>query len=376
MRVSAGFSPPVYPFDRLAPLAAKGAAFEGGLVDLSVGTPCDPPAPAVVEALSTSGAERGYPASPGSNAFREAAAGWMTRRFGVEVPPSAVAACVGTKELVASLPQLLRLRTPDRDTVLYPEVSYPTYEMGAILAGCRAVAVAVDRDWRLELSAISTADAQRALCLWSNTPGNPAGGLDDLAALAEWGRASGVVVLSDECYAELTWDGPPRTILREGLDGVLAIHSLSKRSNLAGLRAGFFAGDPALVKYLAEVRRHAGLMLPGPVQFAAAVALADDGHAAAQTARYRGRLDRFRHVLESAFGVRVDTPKGGFYLWVEAPGGDAWGWAEKLAAEAGCLVSPGEFYGPSAMGYVRLAMVQPDERLALVAERLGVAWSG
>ncbi|MGI8758190.1 MAG: pyridoxal phosphate-dependent aminotransferase [Acidimicrobiales bacterium] len=371
--MSPGFSPPAYPHDRLASLAAIARAHEGGMVDLSVGMPHDPPPPEVVAALSTSGAERRYPASIGTAPFREAAAAWMARRFGVDVEPSAVAACIGTKELVVGLAQWLHLRRPERDTVLYPAVSYPSYAMGAVLAGCRAVPVTLDDRWRLDLSTVDEEDASRALCLWSNTPGNPAGGLDDLAAVARWGRRRGIPVLSDECYAEFTWDGSPRSILQGGTDGVVALHSLSKRSNLAGLRAGFYAGDPDLVAYLSEVRKHAGFMVPGPVQAAAVVALGDDAHVAVQAGLYRSRLERARTLLVEALDVAVAAPGGGFYLWVPAPGGDAWAFAERLAAEAGCLVAPGDFYGPAGAGHVRLAMVVADDRLELVARRLFAA---
>jgi len=367
-----GFEPPEYPFDKLAPLEAICQKHEGGMVDLSVGTPVDAPPAFVLDALARSGAERGYPASIGSAELRDAASGWFARRLGVEVPASQIRACIGTKELVAGVPHWLRLRTPERDTVLYPAVSYPTYEMGAILAGCRAVPVRVDDQWRLDLSSIAPEDAARALCLWSNTPGNPAGGLDDLAALAAWGRTHGVPVLSDECYVEFTWSGPRHTILESGLDGVLAVHSVSKRSNLAGVRVGFYAGDADLVRYLSELRKHAGFMVPGPAQHAAAVALGDDAHVDEQAARYRRRLEAFREVLRQAFGIDTPMPGGGLYLWVAAPDGDAWGFAERLAVEAGCLVSPGDFYGPVAAGHVRIAMVQPDDRLALVARRLGI----
>ncbi len=365
-----GFSPPPYPYERLDDLRALAAAHDGGVVDLSVGTPCDPPPAEVVAALASSGAERGYPASVGTARFREAAAGWLRRRFGVEVPPGGLAACVGTKELVASLPHLLRLRSPERDTVLYPAVSYPTYEMGAVLAGCRAVPVAVDDQWRLDPATVDEADAARALCLWVNSPGNPAGNLDDLGAVAAWGRARGVPVLSDECYAEFTWDGPPRSVLEHGLDGVLAVHSLSKRSNLAGLRAGFYAGDPELVHYLSEVRKHAGLMTPGPVQAAAAVAYDDDAHVERQRQRYRERLELFAGIL-GAMGIDAPLPGGSFYLWAAAPGGDAWELARELAAKGGALVAPGDLYGAAGAGHVRVAVVQPRERLELVARRLG-----
>ncbi len=365
MSATPGFNPPPYPYDRLEPAKAAASAHEGGLVDLSIGTPYDPPPAEVVAALASSDAERGYPASIGSKRFREAAAGWMGRRFGVEVGVDHVAACVGTKELVANVVGWLRLRTPDRDTVLCPSVAYPTYGMGAILAGCRPLAVD-------DLAAVSEDDAHRALCLWVNSPANPTGALADLGAAAAWGRSHGVPVLSDECYAEFTWDGLPHTILEHGLDGVLALHSLSKRSNLAGLRVGFYAGDPVLVHYLAEVRKHAGFMVPGPVQAAAVVALDDDVHVDEQRERYLERLWFFADVLR-AEGAKVDLPGGSFYLWAEAPGGDAWGFSNDLAARGGVLVSPGDLYGPDGAGHVRVAMVQPMDRLQIVADRLSTA---
>ncbi|MGC1513358.1 MAG: aminotransferase class I/II-fold pyridoxal phosphate-dependent enzyme [Acidimicrobiales bacterium] len=369
---ASGFVPPAYPYDRLAPLAARARAHDGGVVDLSIGTPSDPPPSAVLEALADSGAERGYPPSVGSVGLREAAQGWMRRRLDVEVPTSAIAACIGTKELVAGMPHWLRLRDPSRDTVLYPAVSYPSYAMGATLAGCRAVPVPVDAQWRIDLSAVASDDAERALCLWANTPGNPAGGLDDLGAVAAWGREHGVPVLSDECYAEFTWDGPRRSILAHGSKGLLAVHSVSKRSNLAGLRVGFYAGDAELVGYLSELRKHAGLMVPGPAQYAAAVALGDDDHVEVQARRYRRRLERAQHILSEAFDIKAPLPGGGLYLWFPAPDGDAWAFTERLAVEGGCLVTPGEFFGPSGAGHVRLAVVAPDTRLDLVAHRLGV----
>jgi aspartate/methionine/tyrosine aminotransferase len=202
-----------------------------------------------------------------------------------------------------------------------------------------------------------------------NVPGNPTGALGDLGVAAAWGRERGVPVLSDECYAEFTWTGPPRTILEHGGDGVLAVHSLSKRSNLAGARAGFYAGDPELVRFLSEVRKHAGFMVPGPVQAAAVAAWNDDVHVEEQRERYRRRLDATATALAKA-GVDAPFPDGAFYLWAPAPDGDAWGLARRLAETGGALVSPGEFYGPAGAGFVRVAVVQPDDRIALVAERL------
>jgi succinyldiaminopimelate transaminase len=361
----------VYPYDRLNDAKAAAEALPGGAVDLSIGTPCDPPTKAVLEALASSNTERGYPQSVGSPALRDAAAAWMQRRLGVAIDAAQVAACIGTKEFVGTLPQWLALRDPSRDTVLYPALAYPTYAMGATLANCRAVAVPVNADFTLRLEAIDEADAARALCLWVNTPGNPAGQLDDLGAAAAWGREHGVPVFSDECYVEFTWNRPKRTILDHGSDGVVAVHSLSKRSNLAGLRVGFYAGDGDLVRYLGEVRKHVGMMVPGPAQAAAVAALSDDAHVDEQAERYLARLRRTAHILK-AVDLDAPLPQGGFYLWAEAPDGDAWGLTDRLAREAGCLVTPGDTFGPAGGRHVRVAVVQPDDRLELVAQRLGV----
>lgn len=382
-----GFSPPPYPYDRLAPLAEAAAAIPGGIVDLSVGTPCDAPPSSVVEAIVTSTRLAGYPPSVGTPALRDAVARWFHRQLACDVPPDQVAACIGTKELVAGIPHWLRLRDPERDTVLYPAISYPTYAMGARLAGCRAVPVPVDDEWRIDLGAIDPDDAARALCLWVNSPGNPAGAIEDLGAAADWGRANDVPVLSDECYVAFTWDhgdgrGPVapeagasagRTILSHGTEGVLAVHSLSKRSNLAGLRVGFYAGDADLVTYLSEVRKHAGFMVPGPAQDAAVAVLDDDAHVDAQRARSFARLVRLRDLL-AGIGVEVPLPSGAFYLWAPAPDGDAWSLTRRLATELGMLVSPGEFYGPDGAGHVRVAAVQPSARLDVLDQRVLARW--
>jgi aspartate/methionine/tyrosine aminotransferase len=366
-----GFVPPPYPYDRLDALKRVAATHEGGVIDLSIGDPCDPPAASVVAALSTSNTERRYPPSIGSEPLRAAARDWMRRRFDVDVPLEQVAACVGSKEFVVTTPQWMRLRTPSRDTVLYPAVSYPSYEMGAILAGCRAVPVPMTADGALDLNSIAPDDARRAVLLWSNSPSNPTGALDDLAAVARWGRANAVPVFSDECYAEFTWDGPPRSALHEGLDGVVALHSLSKRSNLAGLRVGFYAGDADIVHYLKEVRKHAGLMVPGPAQAAAVVALGDDESVRVQADVYRHRLARTADILGRWSGVDIALPQGGFYLWFDAV--DGWDFATRLATEGGAIVSPGDFYGAGGTNNVRVAVVQPDERIELLAARLAAS---
>lgn len=363
-----GFVPPPYPYARLDDLKTQILERHDSVIDLSIGAPFDAPPDAVVDALATSGTERSYPPSMGTPAYRNAASQWFGRRFDVDVPADHIAATVGSKEFVALLPQLMSLRTPERDTVLYPAISYPTYEMGATLAGCRAVPVPFRSDGALDLDAVDAADAERALLLWSNSPANPTGRLDDLQAAAEWGRAHGVPVFSDECYIEFTWSSKGRTILEHGLDGVVAVHSLSKRSNFAGARAGFYAGDPDIVGYLRSVRQHAGLMVPGPVQAAAVVALNDDEHVRVQRDRYHARMTLLADVLGEWSGESVSLPDGGFYLWI--PANDGWDYATRLAHAAGAVVSPGEFYGADGARHVRVAVVQPDDQIELVAERL------
>lgn len=363
-----GFTPPPYPFDRLDAYLKIAASHDGGIVDLSIGTPCDPPPDAVVAALSQSGSERGYPASIGTEALRRSVARWMGRTFAIDVPISRIAACIGTKEFVATTPHYMKLRRPNRDTVIYPAVAYPTYEMGAILAGLRAVAVPMNAEGHMDFASLSQDDIDRALMVWVNSPSNPTGGLDDLKYAANWGRAHNIPIFSDECYTEFTWSTSAQSILQHGLDGVVAVHSLSKRSNLAGVRVGFYAGDADIVEYLKEVRKHAGFMVPGPAQAAGVAALDDDAHVKIQRDRYRIRLESLAQTLSKWSGIDIPLPDGGFYLWF--PVDDAWAFTEKLAREGGALVSPGDFYGPAASKFVRVAVVQPDAKLSLVAQRL------
>jgi succinyldiaminopimelate transaminase len=373
-----GFVPPPYPHDRLRELRVVADAVPGGVVDCSVGTPVDPMPEVARSALAdAAAAATGYPAAIGAPAYREAAAAWIDRRFGVAVSPDAVLACIGTKELVASLPRVLALRDPARDTVLYPAVAYPTYEMGARLAGLRAVPVPLDERWHLDLSRISEADAARALVIWVNEPGNPtgaSGGPQHLRAVADWAREWGAIVARDECYAEFTYDesgspAAPATVLSAGHDRALAVHSLSKRSNMAGLRAGFLAGDAALVSYLGEVRKHAGLMTPAPVQAAATAALGDDVHVDEQRARYARRRKQAQEALR-AWGLVHDGGPSTFYLWLRAIDGGEDGWSiTRRLAEQGLLVAPGDMYGPDGSAHARLALTQTDDRLALAFGR-------
>lgn len=362
------FGLPPYPYDRLNEL--RGIAVEkfGAAVDMSIGAPFDAPPTAAVEALSTSNLERGYPPSIGTAEFREAAHDWMLSQFGADVSIDHIGATAGLKEFVVGAPHWLRHRNPDKDTVLYPAVSYPSYAMGAELSHGRAVAVPLDTEWKMDLSSVDPDDIARASVLWVNSPGNPTGAIQDLGAIADWGRSHGIPVISDECYIEFTWDGPADTIVNHGTDGVIAIHSLSKRSNFAGVRAGFYAGDPDLVHWFREMRKHLGVLVPGPSQTAAAVAFRDQDHVAAQRDVYHRRLEAMISVLAKA-DVTAPMPGGGFYLWAPAPEG-AWNLATRLATDIGLIVSPGEFYGEDGSEYIRVAVVQSDEAIASLANRL------
>jgi succinyldiaminopimelate transaminase len=380
---------PDFPWDTLVPFAEKARTYPGGIVDLSVGTPIDPTPTVIRQALAAASDSPGYPTTHGSLELREAVVDWFARRRGVRgLDPAAVMPTLGSKELVAWLPSLLGLGAGD--VVVHPACAYPTYDVGARLAG--AAPAAVDDVVGLLTpgpggSDDTVADAVRLV--WLNSPGNPDGrvlSVDELRAVVDAARAVAqrtgrrVVVASDECYAELAWDEPwasagvpsildPR-VTRGDLTGLLAVYSLSKQSNLAGYRAAFVAGDPALVAELLEVRKHAGMIVPGPVQAATAAALRDDDHVAEQRERYRVRRTVLRSALEQA-GYVVDGSHAGLYLWVRPEGGgqDCWATVADLAS-LGILVAPGSFYGPAAAGHVRVALTASDERVREAAARL------
>ncbi len=329
-----------------------------------MGTPVDP-VPAVARAaLAAASGSPGYPVTRGTGQLREAAAGWLARTLGVTVAPDAVLPVIGTKELIAWLPTMLGCG--QGDTVVHPELAYPTYDIGARLSGARPVAA----DGQLDLDPGSTR------LVWVNSPSNPTGQVlpaPHLRKTVRWAREHGAVLASDECYIELGWESEPVSILRpevcEGShDGLLAVHSLSKRSNLAGYRAGFVTGDPALIGGLLEIRKHAGMIVPTPVQAAMAAALDDDAHADEQHARYAARRARLRPALETA-GWKVEHSEAGLYLWAAHPGHDCWGSTGALAA-AGILVAPGEFYGPLGARHVRVGLTATDERIDAAATRL------
>ena len=370
MTTHKNFIPPPMPIlGSVIGLREKAELLSGGAIDLSVGNPIDPVPDIVVESLKDHDLARPYPISAKRDeAMSEVINDWAQRQLKTTVHSSNYGICIGTKEFVAGAPNILKLRDSSRDTVLYPEVAYPSYEMGAELAGCRAVPVAMNEKWEIDVSSIDPQDAQRALMMWINTPGNPAGGLDDLEIVVQWGRENNVPIFSDECYVEFTWDGPPQSVLQHGIEGVVAVHSLSKRSNLAGLRFGFYAGDSELVKYFRDVRRHQGLMVPGHAQVAGIAALEDQTHVEVQRARYESRLKRLIEVL-SLIGVEAEMPRGSFYLWVPSSKKDSGELALQLAETLGIVSVPGETYGARGAGYVRLAAIVSEDDLSLLENR-------
>jgi succinyldiaminopimelate transaminase len=332
-----------------------------------MGTPVDPVPAAVQAALAGAADSPGYPLTAGSPALRAAITDWVTRNCLPQIGHSGdgfgVLPTIGSKELVAGLPTLLGIGAGD--VVVIPSVCYPTYDVGVRLAGAEVV--------RSDDPAAEV-DPERVRLVWLNSPGNPSGRVLPAAKIAEtigWARAAGAVVASDECYLSLGWEpsAPPVSALGvAGADGVLAVHSLSKRSNLAGYRAGFVAGDPELVAALLEVRKHSGLIVPAPVQAAMVAALGDETHVGAQRARYAARREALAGALVGA-GFRIDDSAAGLFLWV-TDGSPCWEAVERLAT-LGILAVPGEFYGPGGANHVRVALTATDDRIAAAVARLG-----
>ncbi|MBN3455846.1 N-succinyldiaminopimelate aminotransferase [Mycolicibacterium mageritense DSM 44476 = CIP 104973] len=353
---------PEFPWDTLADVTALARAHPDGIVDLSVGTPVDPVAPVIRDALAAASASPGYPTTAGTPALRASARSALERRYGItDLAPDAVLPAIGTKELIAWLPSLLGLGAGD--TVVVPELAYPTYEVGARLAGADVV------------RADDVSQFGNPALIYLNSPSNPTGrvlDVDQLRAVVAWARERGVLIASDECYLGLSWDAQPVSVLHRSVcggdhTGLLAVHSLSKTSSLAGYRAGFVAGDPAVVAELLAVRKHAGMMVPTPVQAAMVAALDDDEHEAVQRERYRQRRAVLLPAMRAA-GFTVEHSEAGLYLW--ATRREACRDTVRWLAERGILAAPGEFYGPAGDQYVRVALTATDERIAAAVARL------
>ncbi|MCB5166934.1 succinyldiaminopimelate transaminase [Streptomyces bambusae] len=356
---------PVFPWDKLEPYKATAAAHPDGLVDLSVGTPVDPVPGLVQEALTGAADSPGYPTVWGTPVLRDAIAGWAARRLGaVSVRHENVLPVVGSKELVAWLPTQLGLGPGDK--VAYPRLAYPTYEVGARL--CGAEPVVYDDPTELDPAGIRL--------LWLNSPSNPTGRVlpkEDLVRIVAWAREHGILVFSDECYLELGWEADPVSVLHPDVcggsyEGLVAVYSLSKRSNLAGYRAAFVLGDSDVLGELLRIRKHGGMMTPAPVQAATAVALGDDAHVDEQRARYAARRTALRTALE-AHGFRIEHSEASLYLWAtrDEP---CWDTVAYLAG-LGILVAPGDFYGEAGARFVRVAFTATDERIEAAVKRLG-----
>ncbi|CAB4959761.1 unannotated protein [freshwater metagenome] len=354
---------PAFPWDRLAPFGDVARAHPDGIVDLSVGTPVDPVPASVQAALAAASNSPGYPLTSGTAELRDAVSEWAARTLHAVVDPATVLPTIGSKELVALLPMLLGLGAGD--TVVVPELAYPTYDVGARAAGCEIVVA----------DSTSALGPQRVSLVWINSPSNPTGRVlpvEHLAKVVEWARERGAIVVSDECYFELAWEAQPVSILDPRVcggshEGLLAVHSLSKRSNLAGYRAGFVLGDSALVGPLLEARKHLGLMMPAPVQAAALAAINDDAHVTEQRERYSRRRGQLLSALLDA-GFTVEHSEAGLYLWASRSE-SCWDTVSWLA-QRGILVAPGEFYGVAGAKHVRVALTATDERIAAAVHRL------
>ncbi|UGY93473.1 succinyldiaminopimelate transaminase [Streptomyces gobiensis] len=355
---------PVFPWDRLEPYKTTAAAHPYGIVDLSVGTPVDPVPELIQRALAGASNRPGYPTVWGTTELRDAITGWCERRLGARgVEHTNVLPVLGSKELVAWLPTQLGLGPGDR--VAYPRLAYPTYEVGARLAGAEPVVY----DSPTEL------DPAGLRLLWLNSPSNPTGRVlakEELRETVAWAREHGVLVFSDECYLELGWEADPVSVLHPDVcggsfAGLVAVHSLSKRSNLAGYRAAFIAGDAAVLGELLQIRKHGGMMTPAPVQAATVVALGDDAHVVQQRERYAARRSALRGALEQQ-GFRIEHSEASLYLWATR-NEPCWDTVGELSKQ-GILVAPGDFYGPAGERFVRVAFTATDERVAEAVRRL------
>jgi succinyldiaminopimelate transaminase len=347
---------PDFPWDALAPYGEKARAHPKGIIDLSQGTPVDPTPEFIQQALRDASNSPSYPVTAGTPELRAAVKKWATQRLGA-TGDFDVLPIIGSKELVAWLPTYL-----ESQTVLIPEIAYPTYHVGAVLAGADSVPVAIDaKSW------------PKADLAWLNSPSNPTGRVhsaDEVRACIEWSRANKSVLISDECYLEFDQNAQSVSVLSQ-TDGdntnILAVHSLSKRSSMAGYRAAFMVGDSALIARIREIRKHGGMMVPLPVQKAMTVALADDAHVAEQRARYNARKDAMRPALMSA-GFTIEFSDSGLYLWCTR-NEDAWTSVAWLA-ERGILATPGSFYGEQGKNHIRIAMTASDSQIADAVHRL------
>jgi succinyldiaminopimelate transaminase len=351
---------PDFPWDALAPYGDKARKHPKGIIDLSVGTPVDDVPKFIQDALTASSNTPGYPVTIGTPELREAMRNWASKTLGAtgdfDVLPT-----IGSKELVAWLPTFLESKS-----VIYPKIAYPTYLVGALIAKADPVEVDIDpSNW------------PNADLAWINSPSNPTGrvhSIEELQAVIEYSRRTGAVVASDECYLNFPANEKVPTSILKLAGGnnknLLAVHSMSKRSNLAGYRAALIVGDPELIAKIREIRKHAGMLVPQPIQRALTAALSDEKHVAEQSARYLNRRKTLQPALESA-GFKVDYSEAGLYIWCTR-NEDSWKSVEWLS-DLGVLATPGTFYGPAGAKHIRVALTSTDEKISEAATRISSA---
>jgi succinyldiaminopimelate transaminase len=347
---------PDFPWDALAPYGAIAKQHPEGAIDLSVGTPVDPTPEFIQEAFRRASNSPSYPVTVGTPELREAITAWAKKYLGAS-GDFGVLPLIGSKEFVAWLPTFI-----EAQSVLYPDVAYPTYLVGALLAQAEATPVSLD--------AASWPAADMA---WVNSPSNPTGRVhseEEFKAAIEWSRKNKSVVISDECYLEFGDSKKPTSILKyTGGDNtnILAVHSLSKRSSMAGFRAAFIVGDPALIARILEVRKHAGMMVPLPVQIAMIAALSDEDHVTKQRALYNARRATLIPALRAA-GFTIESSEAGLYIWATR-NENCWDSVSWLA-ELGIVTTPGVFYGELGASHIRIAMTATDAQISQAAARI------
>lgn len=354
-----GHKLPDFPWDALAPYSATAKEHPAGAIDLSVGTPVDSTPDFIQAALRDASDSPSYPVTMGTPELRAALTKWAKENLGA-TGDFGVLPLIGSKEFVAWLPTFLTSQS-----VLYPEIAYPTYLVGAMLAKAEATTVPIDaREW------------PAADLAWVNSPSNPTGRVHsdkEFSDAIAWSRKTGGVVVSDECYLEFGREVIPTSILSyTGGDNknILAVHSLSKRSNLAGYRAAFVVGDPALIAQILEVRKHAGMMVSLPVQKAMIAALSDSVHVTQQRARYNARKASLIPALDAA-GFTIEHSEAGLYLWATR-NEDCWQSVSWLAS-LGVIATPGIFYGERGARHIRIAMTATDDQINEAAHRITAA---
>ena len=364
---------PDYPWEQVAVFRRMAAQHPRGVCDLSIGAPVDPTPESIRLALCAAGDAHSYPQVVGTSDVRQAISSWYYRHHGAVVDPETQAIpSIGSKEFIAWLPTLLGMAGTGR-AVAYPRIAYPTYAIGAQLAGVPAYTLdAAD--------VLGGASLENIGLLWLNSPSNPTGAVlseKDMAQVLAIARFHGTIVASDECYGMLLWEASSEaevapSIMCPGVTqgdatGVLAVYSLSKQSNMAGYRAGTVVGDAGLISRIVTARKHAGMIVPAVVQAAMTAALSDSGHVLQQKNLYRQRREQLRQSLQE-HGFTVEHSEAGLYLWITR-GEDCWESMERLAG-LGIVAGPGIFYGEAGRHHVRVALTASDSTIAEASFRL------